>query len=193
MDKLIWHTEQKKINELIPFEGNPRQMTDKQNEDLKKSLEKFNLVEIPAVDTDNIIVAGHQRLRILQLLGRGDEVIDIRVPNRKLTTDEFQEYNIRSNKNLGEWDYDLLANFEDNLLVNAGFEEQELEKQFLDDFDDEQVNAEYKFGTINSWVRVGDFTAEISDKKYQAIKGIIGDNKGLVNLIDKIIAENKNV
>lgn len=41
--KLIWHTEQRKINELIPWDGNPRQMTEKQAQDLKKSLEKLNL------------------------------------------------------------------------------------------------------------------------------------------------------
>jgi len=130
MIKLIWHTEQKKINELIPFEGNPRQMTEKQNEDLKKSLEKFNLVEIPAVDTDNIIVAGHQRLRIMQLLGRGKEIIDVRIPNRKLTDKEFREYNIRSNKNLGEWDYDLLANFDEDMLLDAGFDSEDLDRMF---------------------------------------------------------------
>jgi len=137
MIKLIWHTEQKKINELIPFEGNPRQMTEKQNEDLKKSLEKFNLVEIPAVDTDNIIVAGHQRLRIMQLLGRGKEIIDVRIPNRKLTDKEFREYNIRSNKNLGEWDYDLLANFNEEVLIDTGFEKGELDEIFGLETDEE--------------------------------------------------------
>ena len=84
-------TEKRKINDLIPYENNPRQMTEKQNEDLKKSLEKFNLVEIPAIDTDNKIISGHQRLRILQQLGRGDEEIDVRVPDRKLTDEEFKE------------------------------------------------------------------------------------------------------
>ena len=50
MEKLIWHTEQRKIKDLIPTEGNPRQMTAKQVEDLKKSLNKFNLVEIPVAN-----------------------------------------------------------------------------------------------------------------------------------------------
>jgi hypothetical protein len=30
-------------------------------------------------------------------IGRGDEFIDVRVPNRELTELEFKEYNIRSN------------------------------------------------------------------------------------------------
>lgn len=126
MDQLEWTTQKRKINDLIPFESNPRQMTEKQVIDLQKSLEKFGLVEIPAIDVDNVIIAGHQRLRILKLLGKGEETIDVRVPNRKLTKEEFEEYNIRSNKNTGDWDFDLLANFDQELLINIGFDPKEL-------------------------------------------------------------------
>ena len=171
MEKLTWHTEQKKINDLIQFEGNPRNMTEKQNEDLKKSLEKFNLVEIPAIDTDNVIIAGHQRLRVLQLLNRGDEVIDVRMPNRKLTSEEFQEYNIRSNKNLGEWDYDLLANFDEELLKEVGWDSKDLDNIFglePDEKDDEvpelPKEPKSKLGEIyqlgNHRIMCGDSTKE---------------------------------
>ena len=130
MNKLIWHTEQRKINDLIPFEGNPRKMTKEQAEQLQKSLEKFNLAEIPAINTDNKIIAGHQRINILQMLGRGEEIIDVRVPNRELTDDEFKEYNLRSNKNIGSWDFDELANFDDDLLKDVGFTREELIEYF---------------------------------------------------------------
>ena len=126
MEKLKWHTEQRKINDLIPYEGNPRQMTKEQAEQLQKSLEKFDLVEIPAIDTDNIIIAGHQRINILQMLNKGEEIVDVRIPNRKLTDDEFREYNLRSNKNLGAWNLDELANFDEDLLKLVGFDEKEL-------------------------------------------------------------------
>src|SRR2546422_11710602 len=107
-DSLVWTTEKRSAKELIPLPFNPRKLTDKQRKDLEASLAKFNLVEIPAVNTDNTIIAGHQRLAILIALGRGGEVIDVRVPNRKLTEPEVREYNIRSNKNLGEWDIETL-------------------------------------------------------------------------------------
>ena len=123
-EQLKWHNERRIVNDLIPFEHNPRQMTDVQVENLKKSLLKFDLVEIPVADLDNRIVAGHQRLKIMQLLGRGNEEIDVRMPNRKLTEEEFKEYNIRSNKNSGEWNFDELANFFDmEDLLQWGFEE----------------------------------------------------------------------
>ncbi len=135
--KLEWHTEKRCVDDLLPFEGNPRQMNEKQVEDLKKSLEKFNLVEIPAIDTDNKILAGHQRIRILQLVGRGKEEIEVRIPNRKLTNQEATEYNLRSNKNTGSWNMDLLANFSEDLLKDIGWEEQDLDEIFGLDFAEE--------------------------------------------------------
>lgn len=125
--KIEWHNERRKIDDLIPFSHNPRAITDKQREDLKKSLEKFGLAEVPAINTDNTILAGHQRLKILQLLGRGKEEIDVRVPNRLLSEEEAKEYNIRSNKNTGYFDDDMLAEyFSKEELVEWGFEGEEL-------------------------------------------------------------------
>lgn len=127
MEKLKWHTEERVINDLVPFDKNPRKMTEDQAKQLTRSLEKFNLVEIPAIDKDDVILAGHQRLKVMQLLGRGSEKIDVRVPNRKLTDDEFREYNVRSNKNTGMWDDELLASlFTEEELRDIGFTEAEL-------------------------------------------------------------------
>ncbi len=135
---LSWHTEQRTVASLIPFDGNPRQLNEKQVADLKRSLEKFNLVEIPAINTTNKILAGHQRLKIMQLLGRGAELIDVRVPNRELTPEEEREYLIRSNKNTGDWDWDQLANFDAGFLVDCGFTTEELTRNFgLDESPDQ--------------------------------------------------------
>ncbi len=129
-NKLCWHTERRKIKDLIPTEGNPRQLTEKQAKDLQESLEKFNLVDIPAINTDNRIISGHQRVAILKVLGRSGEMVDVRVPSRQLTEAEHKEYLLRANKNLGEWDLDALANFDETLLKNIGFESMELDKVF---------------------------------------------------------------
>ncbi|HRY56808.1 MAG TPA: hypothetical protein P5014_01455 [Patescibacteria group bacterium] len=75
IQKLFWKTEQRKIKDLIPFDKNPRILSDFQKDKLKESLEKFNLVEIPAINTDNKILAGHQKIKIMLLLNRGDEEI----------------------------------------------------------------------------------------------------------------------
>ena len=139
MEKLEWKTTTKTVNELIPQKINPRTISDKQLSDLKRSLEKYNLVEIPAVDLDGTILAGHQRIKVLKILGRGDELIDCRAPNRKLTEKESKEYLIASNKLGGDFDYDLLKSFDLDTLEFAGFDKIELgelwdkEKEITDD------------------------------------------------------------
>lgn len=126
--QLSWTTVHRCVNELVPQEVNPRKISDKQMSDLTRSLKKFNLVEIPAVDFDGTILAGHQRLKGLQLLGRGDELIDVRVPNRKLTEKEAKEYLIGSNKLGGDFDFELLKSFDLPTLEFAGFDSVEIAK-----------------------------------------------------------------
>lgn len=126
MSKLSWTTVQKRVNDLVPQEVNPRSITDHQMADLKRSLKKYNLVEIPAIDANGKILAGHQRIKALQLLGRGDELIDVRFPSRKLTKQESEEYLIASNKLGGDWDFDLLKSFDLGTLEFAGFDQIEI-------------------------------------------------------------------
>lgn len=128
MKKLQWQTMQKRVNDLIPQEVNPRVITDKQMSDLKRSLSKYNLVEIPAISPEGRILAGHQRIKALQLLGRGNELIDVRIPNRPLTEDETKQYLIASNALGGSWDFDALKTFDFDFLAQAGFDEIELSK-----------------------------------------------------------------
>jgi hypothetical protein len=62
------------------------------------------------------------RIAILIELGRGDELIDVRVPNRQLGKKEADEYLLRSNKNTGEWDIDILGkSFNFDFLKEIGF------------------------------------------------------------------------
>lgn len=127
MSNLIWKTEQRKVDTLLPHKKTPRKIAKDQLERLKQSLEKFNLVEIPAIDTDGTILAGHQRIKVLQLVGRGEEVIDVRIPNRKLTDEEAERYMIGSNAIHGEWDFNLLKEFDLSLLSDLGFDQKELD------------------------------------------------------------------
>ncbi len=154
MTDLIWRNEKRRVDDLAPFEKNPRRMTPEQEAKLRESIERFNLVEVPAVDADDRVIAGHQRLRILKLLGRGAEEIDVRVPSRKLTDAEFEEYNLRSNKNTGEWAPDILKLFSEPILLAAGFTKIELKNDF--NFYDKAKSGE------------DDFDAEAERKKISA-------------------------
>jgi DNA modification methylase len=118
---LEWSTEKRKVSDLIPYEYNPRKLSEDKKQKLRESLEKYNLAEIPAINTNDVIIAGHQRVVVLMEIGRGDELIDVRVPNRELTELEFKEYNIRSNVSIGDWDIDILNDvFGDVDLLSFG-------------------------------------------------------------------------
>jgi len=185
--KISWRTEVRIVDELIPQTINPRNITNKQMADLKKSLKKFGLAEIPAVDADGTILAGHQRIKALQLLGRGEEEIDIRVPNRKLTKVEAKQYLISSNKLGGDWDFEALKSFDLDLLANSGFDDLELAEFWdedlsteEDEFDEEKEIEKAK----DTDIKAGDLLilgkhkllcADCTDIK--AVKALFGDER----------------
>ena len=109
--KLTWTTQRRKVNDLVPMDTNPRKISEAKRMKLIESLQKFNLVDLPVIDTDNTVVSGHQRLRALQAIGRGDEEIEVRMPNRHLTDQELKQYNLLANSHFGEWDSELLEEF----------------------------------------------------------------------------------
>jgi DNA modification methylase len=99
--------ETKKLSDLKPAPYNPRKSTEKQEAQLKNSLEKFGVVE-PIIfnKQTGYIVGGHFRVRELKKLGY-KEVECVIVD---LSEDDERELNIRLNANTGEWDWEELAN-----------------------------------------------------------------------------------
>ena len=114
-------------DELIAAEYNPRQLTKDQHKDLTDSIKRFGLVDPLIVniypERKNILVGGHQRLKIAQEL----DIKDIPCVEVELNPDQERELNIRLNKNSGEWDYDALANYFDvGELTEWGFTDENL-------------------------------------------------------------------
>ena len=112
---LEWSTVKCKVNELVPMTTNPRKISEQGRMKLIESLKRFNLVDLPVVDYDGTIVSGHQRLNALQAIGRGEEVIDVRMPNRLLTDKERREYNLLANTHYGAFDFEELEAFTEGL------------------------------------------------------------------------------
>ena len=86
MGNIKWHTEKRKLSELKPMKGNPRQATEKQTKDLKQSLDKFNLASPLIINTDNTIIGGHFRFNVLS--EDNHKEVDVRIPDRRLTSKE---------------------------------------------------------------------------------------------------------
>jgi ParB-like chromosome segregation protein Spo0J len=105
-------------------------MTDKQADDLRESIKRFGLVDPLIANSskgrENILIGGHQRLAIAKELGFET------VPVVFVELDEAREreLNLRLNKNVGEWDWDLLAGFEIEELLEVGFDKREVDAKF---------------------------------------------------------------
>jgi len=117
-----------KIEKLKPSEYNPRTMTQKQVDDLIASIKIFGMVDPIIVNSNkkrnNIVVGGHQRLRIAKILKHKT----IPVTYIDLNEEQEKELNLRLNRNNGSWAWDALANFDEGLLEHVGFEPLELSK-----------------------------------------------------------------
>ena len=114
--KITWKLEKRKLSDLKEWEDNPRLMNEEQANDLANSINKFGFAEPIIINTDNQIIGGHMRKRIL--LNKLDISADVEVPvmvsSRKLDGEEVVEFAIRLNKNTGYFNFDKLANEYDN-------------------------------------------------------------------------------
>ncbi len=141
---------QVKASELVPAEYNPRCASEKECQDLKASILAFGLVDPIIVNSatarKNIVIGGHFRLRMAIELGFDTvPVVYLNIPELA----KEQELNLRLNKNSGQWDFDLLANFDEDLLKLSGFKSDELQKIFDIDVQDDGFDAEAEYGKIS--------------------------------------------
>lgn len=122
-----WTTEKRKIGDLIPHPKNPRTVTRKKDNQLKDSLDDMGLFKPIVINTDNTILEGHQRVRILRSkYGKGHEV-SVSVPERDLTDSECERILIVGNTHVGEWDIDIItAQFEVLDLIEWGIEDRDM-------------------------------------------------------------------
>ena len=68
------------INKLKPATYNPRQISKKQYNDLKDSIEKFGLVDPIIINKDFTVIGGHQRLKVCKELKYKDIDFPIGLP-----------------------------------------------------------------------------------------------------------------
>ena len=137
-------TKEIEIQKLKPAEYNPRQITKKQYNDLKDSVEKFGLVDPIILNKDMTVIGGHQRLKVCKDLNY-DKISCVVLD---LSKEQERELNIRLNKSGGEFDMDALANYFDvEELTDWGFKHVELGLN-IDKIDaKDNIETEYPFAT----------------------------------------------
>lgn len=123
--------QQVNVTDLKPALYNPRKWSEPAIEQLKESLTRFGIVDPIIVNSAtnrlNVVIGGHFRLKVAKDLGIKEvPVVYLDIPDEA----KEKELNIRLNKNLGDWDYELLAEFDESLLADIGFDSEELDEIF---------------------------------------------------------------
>ncbi len=119
------------IRNLKPATYNPRKWSEEAIAGLKESISKFGLVDPIIVNgaesRKNVVIGGHFRLKIANDLEYKEvPVVYVTIPDIEVE----KELNIRLNKNLGEFDLDLLSEFNEEFLSKVGFSSEELDDIF---------------------------------------------------------------
>lgn len=148
------------INELKVAEYNPRKHTRDQFDYLKESFIRYGAVD-PIIcncvpDRMNVIIGGHFRVEVAKELGYTTiPVVYVNIPD----LDREKELNIRLNKNTGEFDLDLLAQFDEKFLADIGFDSEDLDDIFPAESNPEEFDLEKELEKIdirNITVQKGD-------------------------------------
>lgn len=124
------------IDDLIKADYNPRKWDEKALNDLKTSIKKFGLVDPIIINSaknrKNVVIGGHMRIEAAKTLGIATiPAVEVNIPD----IEREKELNLRLNKNQGEFDFKLLANFAEDFLTDIGFNSEEIDTIF--DWDDE--------------------------------------------------------
>lgn len=124
----------KKIDEVIPYENNPRK-NESAVDYVAKSIKEFGFKVPIIIDKNNIIVTGHTRLKAAKKLGL-EEVPVIMADD--LTEEQIKAFRLADNKvsEFAEWDDDLLKMELDDIdidmsdfgfILDSGFVETDTE------------------------------------------------------------------
>lgn len=148
------------INDLKENGYNPRTWDKAMADQLKESINRFGLVDPfilnSAPERFNILIGGHFRWAVAKELGLETvPVVYVNIPD----IEKEKELNIRLNRNHGEFDINLLAEFDESFLSGLGFGSEELDVIFAEDPVEEQFDLEKelaKVGIASVSVKKGD-------------------------------------
>src|SRR3989344_5322606 len=120
-----------RVDELRPAEYNPRKWSKEAADQLKQSIAKYGIVDPLLVNSapnrKGIVIGGHFRLSVIKELRMKEvPIVYINIPD----IEREKELNIRLNKNIGEFDWNLLANFDEGFLGTIGFSSEEMDDIF---------------------------------------------------------------
>jgi DNA modification methylase len=138
------------ISELKIAEYNPRKHSNEQKNKLKDSIKRFGFIDPVicnnAFKRNNVLIGGHFRIEVAKELGFSSvPVVYTNIPD----IEKEKELNIRLNKNTGEFDLNLLAEFDETFLADVGFDSEELDNIFQADENPEIFDLKRELEKLN--------------------------------------------
>lgn len=129
------------IQELKPNEYNPKKFGEEMFASLEESITRFGFADPLIVNSSplrkNVLIGGHARLKVAKKLGyKTVPVVYLDIPD----LEKEKELNLRLHKNQGEFDFKLLADFNEEFLKDIGFSSENLDKIFEIDPTPEQFD-----------------------------------------------------
>ena len=169
-----------KISVLNQNANNPRIIKDRKFEKLVASIKSFpQMLKIRpiVVDENNVVLGGNMRLRACKEAGLKEvwieKVLDF-------TEEQKNEFIIKDNVGFGEWEWDILANHHDEVLLKDwGMDVwQPTEENYGDFFEekDEEINDKQKIVleyTQDEYEIIIDKLAQLGGTKENAIYNLL--------------------
>ncbi len=132
------------IDVLKSAEYNPRSWDEHAKEKLKASIKQHGFCDPIIVngssERKNIIIGGHFRTECARELG----FTEVPVVYVNLTLEQEKALNLRLNRTGGEWNFEMLKEFDIGLLLDVGFDDQDLSNIWDDilPIEDDDFNVE---------------------------------------------------
>ena len=173
------------LDDIIPYENNPRH-NEEAAETVANSIKEFGFKNPIIVDKNNVIIAGHTRLKAAYKLGLKEAPV---IVASDLTEDQVKAFRLVDNKTseLAAWNFEKLeaelANIDLDMSVFS-FEEVERDYNHIDEL------LENGFGGSDDKREADVYTISLSfDKEYEeTLKDYISEN-GKQPLVDLVLKE----
>jgi DNA modification methylase len=145
-----------KMIKTTDIKPNPKNPKKHWVEKISESIQEMGYIEPIVIDENDVILAGHGRLKAL--LENGIKEVEV-IVKKGLTAEQKERYMLLSNKivEAGGWDYELLAEFDEAILTSSGFDQSDLDEIFGMEMEDNfDVQKELKKILKNGIRRVKD-------------------------------------
>jgi len=130
---LTWTNDRVRLRDLKPWAHNPRQISKRAAKRLLDSWRDYGQVQLIVVGPDNEVYDGHQRLNALKAVHGDSYEVEVRRASRALTDEERRRLVILLHAGTtGQWNWDELAGWDSQQLIEWGLDEDTLAQWRLD-------------------------------------------------------------